>query len=389
MFCFRFAAGRRKPELAQKVLQSIPLPDAGINEANFLAEEKKSWKEYVDQEGNLRLITWKNLFASLLKAAIGIAVVTALVWGAYSLTITFITLEAKSVHPFQPDTITGKEFQLITHDSIAVDLRHPLVVFSNKRLFLPTLILKEGRNSLFYIPDNQFSGEWISFSDGSAVRKFLLKDGKTLSYLYNPEEEETKGNWLNDSQLTALKTALASKRLFVFNKGKAKELRSEPQKSAKSLFKIPVGERFIFLRFAPISSIVSKFLWVKVRYLAGPGKDYQGWMTALSIEQPFVEEELKPDSGSGSNTLKVINPVLSFREAPSMRAARIPEIENLKKGAKVAFLKFAPLANILSSQYMMIQVRYKHTTGKVYTGWLSAGKIKKTFINTMDMSKKE
>lgn len=384
MFRFRFAAGRGKPELAQKVLYRIPLPDAGTNKAHFWAEEKKSWKKYVAQEGNLRLVTWKNVFGSLVKAIIGAAIVITLVWGAYSLTLTFVTLKAKSVHPFQPDTSTGKELQLINDDSIVVDLSHQPLFF-NKRLYLPVLILKEGRSALFYIPDAQFSGEWVALGDGSTARTFFLNDGKTLSYLYNPKEKDTKGTWLDDSQLTALKTALTSKRLFVFDKGKEKELRSKAQESAKSLFKIPGGERFIFLGFAPISSIVSKSVWVKVRYLAGPGKDYQGWMTAFSIEQLFVEGA----SDSGSNTLKIINPVLSFREAPSTRAAQIPEIQRLKRGEKAVFLKFAPLADILSSKHIWIQVRYNHTTGEVYTGWLSAGKINETFIHTMDLSKKE
>jgi hypothetical protein len=384
MFRFRFAAGRGKPELAQKVLYRIPLPDAGTNKALFWAEEKKSWKKYVDQEGNLRLVTWKHVFGSLVKAIIGAAIVFALVWGAYSLTLAFITLKAKSVHPFQPDTSIGKELQLINDDSIAVDLSHQPLFF-NKRLYFPVHILKEGRSTLFYIPDTQFSGESISFSDGSTARTFFLNDGSTFSYLYNPREKDTNGTWLDDSQLRALKTVQESRRLFVSKKGEAKELRSEPKEAAKSLFKIPGGERFIFLGFAPISSIVSKLLWVEVRYLSGPGKDYKGWMTALSIEQPFVEVSSDP----GSNILTIINNSLSFREAPSTDAAQIPEIQRFKRGEKVVFLKFAPLADILSSQHVWIQVRYNHTTGAVYTGWLAAGKIKEKFIHTMDMSKKE
>jgi hypothetical protein len=384
MFRFRFAAGRGKPELAQKVLYRIPLPESGTNKAHFWAEEKKSWKKYVDQEGNLRLVTWKNVFGSLVKAIIGAAIVIAFVWGAYSLTTTFITLKAKSVYPFQPDTSTGKELHLINDDSIVVDLSHQPLFF-NKRLYLPVLILKEGRSTLFYIPDTQFSGEWVALGDGSTARTFFLNDGKTLSYLYNPKGKDTNGTWLDDSQLTALKTAQESRRLFVFEKGEAKELRSEPKESAKSLFKIPGGERFIFLGFAPISSIVSKFVWVEVRYLSGPGNDHQGWMTALSIERPFVEVSSDP----GSNILKIINNSLSFREAPSTDAAQIPEIQRFKRGETAAFLKFASLADILSSQYVWIQVSYNHSTGEVYTGWLAAGKIKETFIHTMDMSKKE
>lgn len=381
LFRFRFSAGRGKAQSAQKFLNRLPLPTLVADQAAFHAEEKKLWRKYVDLEGNLRLLTWGNIFSFLLKTVIGFAVVAVLVWAAYFLNITFMELKAKSFHPFQPDTDTGEELKLINGESIMVDLRHK-PEFSDKSLCLPVVILKEGKSNLFYIPAEQFPGELISLSDGSQVREFLTTNGKAVSYLYNLEKMEAKGTWLGKDQLVNLKTAVKSGTLFAVDDGKAVELCSGPQSSVESILKIPGGEQIIFIHFAPLSFISSKFLWVEVRYLHGPGKDYLGWIPAVSIVQPYLEEE------PGSNTFKIINPTLSFRQAPSTHAGLTPGMRYLKTEARVEFLKFAPLENILSSKYMMIQVRYTNKSGKVYTGWIAAGQIKEKFIGKIDASKK-
>lgn len=373
LFWFRFAAGRGKPAAAQRFLNRIPLPDTAVDKAAFQAQEKKLWREYVDQDGNIRLITWATILAFLVKALIGMAVVAALIWGAYYLTNTFIYLKAKSVHPFQPDAITGKEFQLIDRETMVVDIRHR-PIFSNRSLYLPVFIFKGNKTSLFYIPDKKFTGELIPLADGSLARKFILADGSTLSYVYHPKSIGTKGKWLDQSQLARLKAAAGSGNLFFVRKGGAAELRSKPREKAKSILEIPDQERIIFVGFAPISSISSKFVWAQVRYLAGPGKDHQGWLAAVSIGQPFVDAE------SDSNMLKVAAQTLDFRKAPSTKAARIPGVNRLKKGTRVEFLEFAPLADILSSTYAGIQVKYIHKPGKDYTGWIFAGKIRERFI---------
>ncbi|NIM16363.1 MAG: hypothetical protein GTO45_30570 [Candidatus Aminicenantes bacterium] len=387
LFWFRFAAGRAKPVSAQKFLNRIPLPDSAADKGAFQAEEKKLWRKYVDQDGNLRLITWGNIFSSLLKTVIGIVVIAVLAWGAYHLIAALkeyneLKSKAKTVHKFQPDTDTGKEFKLLNGKSIVVDMKHS-PIFLDKRVYLPVPVLKGEESHLFYFPGKKFSGELISLADGSLVRNFLLTDGNTFSYLYNPKKAKAEGTWLQEPQFAELKTAIKTGKVFFVKEGKAVELRSKPRESAKPILKIPNGQRVIFVRFAPISSIASKLVWVQVRYPAGPGKDHQGWMAAVSIMQPFVEAELGP------NTLKIINPALSFRKTPSTHAAKIPGVNKLKKGTKVEFLKFAPLANILSSKYAMIQVRYTHKPGEDYTGWIAAGKISEKFIGKIDVPKKE
>jgi hypothetical protein len=378
LFRFRFAAGSGKPVSAQKFLNRIPLPDCAMDKAAFRTLEKKLWRKYVDRDGNLRIITWGTIFSSLLKTVIGIVMVAALVWGAYHLIAFFnqykeLELKVETLRKFQPDIKTGEEFRLLDGKVVLVDMQYR-PVFTDSGVFLPIPVLKDEESHLFYLPGKEFSGELLSLADGRIARKFFLADGKILSYVYNPKGAGIKGTWLEQSQLAQLNDAMKSGNVFIVREGLAAQLRDRPLESAKPISKISEAKKLIFLGFAPISSISSNFIWVQLKYLDDHGKNYQGWMAAVSIVKPYVEVE------SDLDTLKVVAKTLSFREEPSTKAARIPGIQFLKKGAEVEFLDFAPLPGILSSTYAMIQVKYQHESGKDYTGWIAAGKIKEKFI---------
>lgn len=381
LFWFRFAVGRGKPVPAQKFLNRIPLPETAADKAAFQEKEMNLWRTYMDRDDKLCPITWAGIFASLGKAVIGAAVVVVLVWGAYYLTNAFIRLQAQSVHPFQPES-TGKKFQLIDGETIVVDMsHHPMV--SNRRLYFPVLIFKGKGVSRFYIPDKDFPGELISLSDGSLARKLLLDDETALFYVYNPGKTGAMGTWMQDFQLDELKGALETGRVFFVNEGKELALREKPLESEKPVFRIPRGQQIIFVRFATISYQFSKLVWVGLKYTESSGKSHPGWAPAVSLEESFVDIEVE----AGANILNVTEQAISFREAPSVKAAKIKGVNSLKKGTRVEFLDFAPLKDTLSSDYYWIKVRYEPEPGKDYTGWIFAGKIKEKFIRNPGVSK--
>jgi len=377
LFRFRFALGRGKPLLAYKFLDRIPLPDAAVDKAAFQAEEETLWGRYVNRDGNLRLVTWGNIVSTLLKTLIGLVVIAGLLWGVYHLAAFYkeykeLRSKSRPAPKFQPDIKTGKEFKLLDGKSMMiVDMAHS-PVSSDKTVYLPVPVLDGGKSHLFYLPDKKFAGKPDHMTDGGIARTFTLADGQALSYVYYPGEPGTAGTWLDQPQRTELKAALKSGNVFFVPEGQGLELRSESWEKAKPVVKIPGGTRLIFVGFAPVSSLKSKFVWVQVKYPASPGQYRQGWLPAVSLEKTFVKE------GNEPGILEITAGILSFRDAPSQSAARIPGVINLTRGASVEFLKFAPLANILSSKYAMIQVKYAHKPGKNYTGWIYAGKkIKK------------
>ncbi len=382
LFRFRFAVGRGDSQSAQKFLNLIPLTGQPEDKDAFFAEERKLWEKYAGQDGYLLLITWKKIFYHLFKAIIGFAVVALLIGSAYFLTNKFIQLTASSADGFQPYSPTAKLLLSIDNKAIAVEV-HNTPIVADKRIYLPVVIDTGNRSDLFYYPDKKFPGELVSLSDNIAARKFLITDGTSLYYFYNPGENGIQGTWADEQQFTALKEAALSGNLFVGPPGKTSELREQPRENARLAARMPGGRLFILKQIAPISLISSGFLWVETIYPDRPGKTYRGWLEALSLEQLFVEEDPR------TNTIKIIAKNVSFRESPSMDAPRVRQQKDLLNGAILEFLAFAPLDNILTSTHVMIQVKYRQESGQVYTGWIGAAAIKNKFVEEMTASKKK
>jgi hypothetical protein len=389
--CFRFFISIGKNRWAQKAFNRIqlPEPEPAMNEMTFQVEERKKWMKYEDERGNLRLITWKSFFASMLKVITLGVLIFVLIFASYKWTSRIKQLEADlseiSITELQPHA--AQKLQLIDGEAIEVDMRRR-PVFSNKQLYLPTVITSGEKENVLYIPGENFLGDSMQLNDCSMVRKFIFTSGEIIYYIYQEDIAE-KGTWMNQVKFDEFKAKIDPGTGIFISPGDnlSRRLRDKPHRDAKVLYTVPAGNQVEFIKFAPISSISSNMVWLLVKYTneGEPGKCQKGWIAAVSIDRLYIDIE------TGTNTLKIIANSLTIGEKPETNAVLVSEVNRLLFGEKVEFLGFASPSHLLSGNFVKIQIRYTYTDEnnkqKTVKGWIPAGKIDKKLITGVEKLK--
>jgi hypothetical protein len=384
-----------KPLVAQKYFNRVPLPENIRDRADFAAKERRIWQRYLDQEGNLRLITWKRTLIFMLKSVALTGLTFGLIITIFDQVVRIKELKAEN-KALTSRVITGpvakphsepvaeqppagtQKMELTTGKAAAVYTRKQ-PIFTGKRLYLP-IFINEEKDYIFYLSQDYFTGESISLDNGRQARKFLLPGNNAIYYCYSLESSEPGGEWLEESEFTAQKALLPRGPQLLPQDNLARQLRSKPDDVSILIQTIPKDKPMEFIKFAPISSISSGYTWMQVKYTEQDGNPVEGWIAAISLTKRYV----KPDNQS--DTLKVVaSKKLSFRTEPNTGASRLPGKTHLFPGDKVKFLKFAAFIEVFSGDYLMIQVEYKDSqANKIYVGWIAAAQINKKLIKTIE-----
>lgn len=395
MKLFRLFLTIGKPLLAQEYFNRIPFPGNIRDDSDFAARERKIWDKYLDPEGNLRLVTWKSSLTFMLKIFMGIGLGVILISTVYNQQTRINRLQDKNkelaskqipkkVPKPPPGSTPGKppegtqNLKLNSGGAIAVDMKTP-PLYSGKRLYLP-VVIKGQKGKVFYIPEDNFTGESISLDNGRQARKFILPDDKIIYYGYSTEPSQVGGIWMEPDKFAEWSAPRQKGPMVLPQNELARQLRSKPDSTSGLIQNIPKDKPVELIEFAPIYSITSDFVWIKVKYTDESGKQVEGWTAAIALGKKFIEPE------SQSNTLKIAaNKTLSFRTQPSTKASKLPGKNALLRGDKVEFLEFASLPDVLSENYFMIRVEYKDDqTKETYIGWIAAAVIITKMVENVD-----
>lgn len=395
MKLFRLFLTIGKPLSAQKYFNRIPFPGNIRDKSDFAVRERKIWDKYLDPEGNLRLVTWKSSLTFMLKTFMGIGLGVILISAIYNQQIRINRLQEenkelaskkipKEVPQRPPEPIPEKlpegtqNLKLNSGGAIAVDMKTP-PLYPGKRLYLP-VVIKGQKGKVFYIPEDNFTGESILLDNGKQARKFILPDDKIIYYGYFTEPSQVGGEWMEPDKFAEWSAPRQKVPMVLPQNELARQLRSKPDSTSALIQNIPKNKPVELLEFAPISSITSNFAWVHVKYADETGEQVEGWTAAISLGKKFIEPE------NQSNTLKIAaNKTLSFRTQPSTKASKLPAKNVLLRGEKVEFLEFASLPEVLSENYFMIRVEYKDDqTGETYIGWIAAAVIIDKMVKYID-----
>lgn len=399
MKLFRLFLTIGKPHLAQQYFNRIPFPGNIRDESDFALRERKIWDKYLDPEGNLRLVTWKSALTFMLKLFIGIALGVLLISTIYNQQTRINRLQEKNkqlasqpipkeVPRPLPESTPEKlpegaqQLKLNRGGTIAVDMKTP-PLHSGQRLYLP-VVIRGQKGRVFYLPEERFAGQTIPLDNGRQARKFLLPEDKIIYYGYSTEPSPSGGEWLEPDKFKAWSVP-RQKGPMVLPQGElARQLRSRPHPASELIQNIPKDTPVELLELAPISSIVSNFVWMKVKYQDESGKPVQGWIAAIELGKKLIEPE------SQANILKIAaDKMLSFRSQPSTKASRLPGMNFLLRDDKVKFLEFAPLPDLLSESYFMVRVEYKDDqTKEPYIGWIAAAVIIKHMVTAIEETSK-
>ena len=382
---FRFWVSIGKGQQAKKIMDRIPLPEQAADEAGFNGAERRLWGRYVDIEGNICPITWKSVFKTLLKVTAAVAIAVVLVRAGKELTGKISNLEYRlrnvTLTDLQKDS--EKKLMLESGQALAVDVtRKP--VYVGGEFLLPVILPLDKRDTIFYYPAQRFAETIESLPDCRAAIKFMLTGNRPIYYVYTPGTE-AGGTWMGEEKMAVEKAqVLPGSGIWVLPQDKAaRELHDQPSHDAPVTRVIPGEESVEFLRYAPISALAGKTLWLEVKYSIKNhenGQCARGWIAAFTLQQLYI----KIKSGeAGENYLEVTANTLSFRESPESGAPKIAALNEISRGEQVEFREIAPITNLLTSDFMLIRVRCTasgENKVKEYEGWIAAGKIVKKSI---------